>query len=300
MPGTGVTPLQFEVGFQPEAPYSLAASAGLPDPCRRYRGGVLELVYAVADGTAAASVWQTRDGGVHARVRAHEQAVAHDRLRTLLRVDLNLAPFLAFARRDPLLRPLESRMKGHRPLLLGSPPQALVRGVCGQLVRSSDAIRFEHRVVRGLRPGASGLLDPPTADELRRVHPARFEQAGLSPGRALTLRRGALLDWSALAAAPTTAAAARLLDVRGIGPWTAATVLLYGLGRMERGLAGDLALIRLCSALDGRPADVGDTQRLLDRYGEWAGPASIWLLAHPLARRRHPPAGRRYELSARR
>jgi 3-methyladenine DNA glycosylase/8-oxoguanine DNA glycosylase len=71
----------------------------------------------------------------------------------------------------------------------------------------------------------------------------------------------------------------RLIQERTLGPWSAGVVCLYGLGRFEPGLAGDLGLIKLCSRLLRRPATAEDTAELLEPYGEWAGLASIYLLA---------------------
>jgi hypothetical protein len=51
------------------------------------------------------------------------------------------------------------------------------------------------------------------------------------------------------------------------------------LGRFERGLVGDLGLIKLCAALRGRRADAQDTRELLEPYGEWTGLAGVYLLA---------------------
>jgi 3-methyladenine DNA glycosylase/8-oxoguanine DNA glycosylase len=56
------------------------------------------------------------------------------------------------------------------------------------------------------------------------------------------------------------------------------TFFLNGLGRYDRGLVGDLGLIKLCRALLGRRAEAADTAVLLERYGEWAGLASLHLL----------------------
>jgi len=56
-------------------------------------------------------------------------------------------------------------------------------------------------------------------------------------------------------------------------------VCLYGLGRYEQGLVGDLGLVKLCAALLGRRAEPEDTSELLEPYGEWAGLASVYLLA---------------------
>jgi 3-methyladenine DNA glycosylase/8-oxoguanine DNA glycosylase len=54
-------------------------------------------------------------------------------------------------------------------------------------------------------------------------------------------------------------------------------VCLEGLGRNERGLVGDLALIKLMSRLRGRWVEGHETVELLAPYGEWAGLASIYL-----------------------
>ena len=81
-----------------------------------------------------------------------------------------------------------------------------------------------------------------------------------------------------------SAAAARIERERGLGPWSAGVISLYGLGRFERGLVGDLGLIKLCAALRGRWATAEDTRELLEPYGEWAGLASVYLLAGVPAR----------------
>ena len=49
--------------------------------------------------------------------------------------------------------------------------------------------------------------------------------------------------------------------------------------RYERGLARDLGLVKLVAALRGRRAEPEETDELLEPYGEWAGLASIYMLA---------------------
>jgi 3-methyladenine DNA glycosylase/8-oxoguanine DNA glycosylase len=66
---------------------------------------------------------------------------------------------------------------------------------------------------------------------------------------------------------------------RGIGPWSVGVVCLYGLGRTERGLEGDLGLVKLWAALSGRRVEAAETAELLAPYGDWAGLASVYLLA---------------------
>jgi 3-methyladenine DNA glycosylase/8-oxoguanine DNA glycosylase len=79
---------------------------------------------------------------------------------------------------------------------------------------------------------------------------------------------------------PTDAVVRRIERERGLGPWSAGVVCLEGLGRSEHGLVGDLGLIKLLRALRGRQAiETSETAELLEPYGEWAGLASVYLLA---------------------
>jgi 3-methyladenine DNA glycosylase/8-oxoguanine DNA glycosylase len=274
-----------EVEFRPVAPYLLQSCLGAPDLTRRRFPGGLELVFEAEDSPAYARAWQTRDGRVLARIDAAEEAAAHDRLREILRIDADHRPFLKMVDGDRLLEPLRTRLRGMRPLLLGSVPHALMRGVCGQLIRTGEALEIERRIVARLSPRHGGLRLPPTAEAIMHEHPARFERAGLSPQRAALLSRASKQPWAALATESSDRVEARLRSLRGLGAWTAGHVLLHGYGRFDRGLAGDLALVRLATRLLGRPADTADTERLIEPYGEWRGLASLWLMHHPLAAR---------------
>jgi 3-methyladenine DNA glycosylase/8-oxoguanine DNA glycosylase len=78
---------------------------------------------------------------------------------------------------------------------------------------------------------------------------------------------------------PTDVVASRLQRERGLGPWSVGVVCLEGLGRYDHGLVGDLGLVKLLRALRGRPVEGWETAELLEPYGEWAGLASMYLLA---------------------
>jgi 3-methyladenine DNA glycosylase/8-oxoguanine DNA glycosylase len=51
--------------------------------------------------------------------------------------------------------------------------------------------------------------------------------------------------------------------------------------------------VKLCGALQGRRADAEDTRALLEPYAEWAGLASVYLLAAVPKTEWRGPAGRR-------
>jgi 3-methyladenine DNA glycosylase/8-oxoguanine DNA glycosylase len=107
-----------------------------------------------------------------------------------------------------------------------------------------------------------------------------------SSARSCGARRGAALvrlcralELEKLKGLPTHAAAGRLERERGLGPWSVGVVCLEGLGRYERGLARDLGLVKLAAALWGRWVEAEETDALLAPYEEWAGLASVYLLA---------------------
>src|SRR5204862_5491156 len=110
--------------------------------------------------------------------------------------------------------------------------------------------------------------------------PAELRRLGLGMRRADALvRLCRFLDLESLKGIPTEAVAARLERERGLGPWSVGVVCLEGLGRYERGLARDLGLVKLASALWGRRVEAEETDELLARYEDWAGLASVYLLA---------------------
>ncbi len=274
------TAAPIDLMLTPVAPYDLARSVGAPDATRRATGGVLSLAYPTAAGPAAARVWQRPDGTVCARIDAADPTFAHDRLVEMLDVRLDTRPFLSLAAEDPLLAPLAGRMRGRRALRLSTPVHALIRAVCGQLIRSSEAYRIERRIFRDLGQPHGGFLLAPDAAALSAAHPSRLERAGLSPKRAVVLSRAARrLRLDPLAGEPVQTARTRILREPGLGRWSAGVLMMYGFGRHELGLSGDLALVRLAAAL------AVDEPSMLDRYGEWQGMASLWLLGHPMAAR---------------
>jgi 3-methyladenine DNA glycosylase/8-oxoguanine DNA glycosylase len=85
-------------------------------------------------------------------------------------------------------------------------------------------------------------------------------------------------DLERLRSVSTDAAAARLVRESRIGPWSVGVVCIEGLGRYERGLVGDLGLVKLLSAMRGRRVETWETAELLEPYGEWAGLASVYML----------------------
>lgn len=264
-----------EIVVRPAGPYSLALSARLAgDATRRFRDGVVS----ACCGGGVAHAWQAPDGAITLRATSEEAAA---KLRWTLALDDDHSEFLRRFAKDPLLGRSVSLLRGLRQVRTATVAQSLLRAVCGQLIDSKTARSLERRVIRALGSRhESGLCEPPTGAAFAAAAPFELRRLGLHERRAAALVRVCrALDLEQLHAHPTATVVARISRERGLGPWSAGVVCLEGLGRREHGLVGDLGLVKLLRDLRGRPVEGWETAELLEPYAEWAGLASVYLLA---------------------
>ena len=271
-----VPTMPIETATRPLGPYSLRLSARLAtDATRIFRGGRLD---AVLSGDEIASAWQRPDGVVVIRA---ESEVGLERMRFVLGLDDDHSEFLELFADDPLIGRATRVLKGLRPLRLATVAHALLRALAGQLVTWQHAKEIERDVIRRTSPRhATGLYVPPTGESLGRVGTAELRRLGLHARRAAALvRLCRSVDLERLHSLPTYSVVKRLSREPGLGLWSAGVVCLQGLGRTEHGLVGDLGLIKLCSPHGGRRVETAETAALLAPYGDWAGLASVYMLA---------------------
>ena len=271
--------MSFALAVKPSGPFSLAFSARLSsDATRSFRDGLFTSVLSVEGKPELARAWQAPDGTVE--IRAASEAGAA-RLRWILALDDDHSEFLRRVRHDPLLGPAARALRGLRPIRLPTVAQALLRAYCGQLIEAKRARRLEQTIIRTIcAAGGERLHVSPTTRDLAALAPSRLRGLGLHTRRAASLvRMCRSLELERLHDVPTGAIAARLDRERGLGPWSIGVVCLEGLGRYDYGLVGDLGLVKLLRAMRGRPVEGWETAELLEPYGEWAGLASMYLLA---------------------
>jgi 3-methyladenine DNA glycosylase/8-oxoguanine DNA glycosylase len=266
----------FEIAAKPHGPYSLALSARFAsDATRRFRDGLFTAQY----NDTVARAWQSPDGTVTLR---SDSVAAAEKLRWVLAVDDDHSEFLRRFRNDPLIGRATVHLRGLRPVRTSTVAQALLRAVCGQLIDSRTARAHERRVIRSFSQlDADGLCEPPTTDMLGALAPFELRRLGLHERRGAALvRLCRSIELERLHNVPTKTVVARIERERGLGPWSAGVVCLEGLGRYEHGLVGDLGLVKYLRAVRGRhEIETWETAELLAPYGEWAGLASVYLLA---------------------
>lgn len=131
------------------------------------------------------------------------------------------------------------------------------------------------------------LIAPFDAETVLRLSDDELGQAGLSRAKIAAFRAVSEaiadgLDLAGLIRLPAEDARARLVSLRGIGPWTADVFLLFCAGHPDVFPAGDVALqeaLRDALALDVRP-NPREAERLARRWSPWRGVAARLLWAH--------------------
>jgi len=197
--------------------------------------------------------------------RARERALAL--VRRMLGVDRDLAHFDRAAAAIPWLNPLAVRMRGVRPPRYPTLWEACVNAIVFQQVSLHAASAIMHRMIVALQPphdsGGVSLYQFPTAAMVLRTDDGLLRKAGLSSGKLATLRRvgealaAGMLDETMLEERASPDAAALLREIKGIGPWTAAVILLRGLGRLDVFPMNDTSVARNLALVAGAaPVDV--------------------------------------------
>jgi DNA-3-methyladenine glycosylase II len=220
-------------------------------------------------GPVIARVTQTRPEAISVALDGdegeHRRALAL--VRRMLGVDRDLTPFDRAATDIPWLMPLAARMRGVKPPRYATLWEACVNVIVFQQISLQAASAIMERLILALgRPVETAGVQSFVFPGVERVLGARddlLRAAGLSPGKLATLRRvGEALAAGALKEAmleerTSPEAAAILCGIKGIGPWTAAVVLLRGLGRLDVFPANDSSVARNLAMVAGTsPLDV--------------------------------------------
>ena len=238
-----------------------ASSATVSSPSSTKPGGA----------PALARVTQKPDGRLDVSIESAEPAEALLRLRFVLAADDDHTEFLRRFRDDPLIGNAVRTLEGMRPIRTATVTHSLLKAVCGQLIEAKAARVLEGRLVRLASREHEGLRLPPQRHTFQRFTRADLARHGLvsRKGSAL-LRLTRELDLERLHGVSTDVAARRIERERGLGPWSAGMVCLFGLGRYECGLVGDLGLVKLrLGAARPLGRDGGDARapRALRRMG---------------------------------
>jgi DNA-3-methyladenine glycosylase II len=198
----------------------------------------------------------------------------------MLGLAVDPAPLHAAAMRLRSLAPTALALRGMRPPRFATlfdtfgnvvPYQQLSLDAGAAIVR-----RLVERFGEKMLYGDKSFAAFPTAREIAGARLPALLACGFSRGKAKSLRDLARavetgdVSEEAIASLRTSDALSRLIELPGIGPWSAAVVLLRGFGRLDVFPPGDSGAVRGLSALLNlrRTESLG---RVVERFGDYRG-----------------------------
>jgi DNA-3-methyladenine glycosylase II/AraC family transcriptional regulator of adaptative response / DNA-3-methyladenine glycosylase II len=206
-------------------------------------------------GTAVVAVHLAEDH-VDATVQAHpaDEPTVLGLVRRWLDLEVNPAEVTGILGADPLVGPLVAARPGLRVLGHVDGFEAAAVTVLGQQVSLAAARTFAGRLVAAFgEPAPQGLRAFPRPEALAAAAPEELRGAvGITGARARTLQALAAACADGLDIGPGAdprEVRRRLLDLPGIGPWTADYLALRALGDRDAFPATDLVLRRALGGL---------------------------------------------------
>ena len=254
------------------------------DALRRLAANVVDVVdedgayyRALPDGTAYAlvRVVQLAPEALEVQTTARDAAPLVARIGTMLGVDAHLSEWYARVKTIPWLRDLAAKCEGVRPPRYASLFEACAHAVVFQQISIHAAAAIMRRFVDVLGVRNERTVAFPDPRALLAAPDAAFDGVGLSKTKLAHLRSvaeavaGNAITEAEIQALPTPDAAERLTSIRGIGPWSAAVVMLRGFGRLDTFPLRDSGVARSIRLLSGDPAI--DLDALLERLGPMRG-----------------------------
>lgn len=197
----------------------------------------------------------------------------------MLGLEQKVDDFVQQHAKHPQLGRLVTQRPGLRVPLAATPYEALTWAVIGQQISVKAAVSIRRNFIKlaGVRD-SSGLWCYPDAERVSHLAETNLRGAGFSMGKTRTIielshriRNGQLVLHEALNETSVAQLRSKLLQIRGIGPWTVNYTLLRGLGWLDGELHGDVAVRRGIQALLNSPEKLTEEQART-----WLAPFTPW------------------------
>jgi DNA-3-methyladenine glycosylase II len=271
------------IPLRPRGPFSLAASSRFVEGFPAGQGGghaaQLDLAFPVERD------WQTVGVRVLDDTRGPRAVVVHnpgevelshvrEQIERILSLDVDGTGFPAVGERDPVVRNLQQRYPGLRPVQFHTPYEAAAWTIIGQRIRMTQAAAIKTRLAEAFGQtidfGDRRLPAFPAPDRLATLGPVQ----GLPERKVEYLRalgRAAAnghLEAGGLRGQPRQQALVHLRSLPGIGPFSAELVLLRGAGDHDAFPEHEKRLHRAMAAVYrlGDDPDLGALRQIADGW----------------------------------
>jgi DNA-3-methyladenine glycosylase II len=214
----------------------------------------------------------------------------------LLGTRIDLREWYQLAEADRRLRPLAARFRGVKPPRFPTMFEALVNGFACQQLSLIVGLELLNRLAAlcNVERETDGHMAYafPAAHDVARVPPSALQAIGFSRQKVralLDLARGIdrlNVDLAALTHQADDTVRSELLELRGVGRWTAEYVLLRGLGRLHVFPGDDVGAQKSLARWLRRPGglDYAGVTRAVEKWRPYAGMVYFHLLLDGLSR----------------
>ena len=214
----------------------------------------------------------------------------------LLGTGVNLDAWYRMAAQDRRLAVLAERFRGLKPPRFPTVFEALVNAFACQQLSLEVGLELLNRLAEmsAVQSGAiaDGHCGFPSARDALRLPASRYRDIGFSGQKVLALVALARaveedgLDLEALIDEGDADVCARLLELRGVGRWTAEYVLLRGFGRLHVFPGDDVGARKRLARWLGRSSalDYAGVRKAVAHWSPYAGLVYFYLLLDGLSR----------------
>ncbi len=258
------------------------------DALRRLAANVVDVVgpdgayyraLSIGKTPTAMRVTQLKDGSLELQTSARDSRAVVPIVKKMLGTEYDLTAWRRRSSEIPWLARIARECLGVHPPRYASLFEACSHAIVFQQISIHAAGAIMRRVVEALGErvhiAGADLVAFPRPRAMLQATESVLRDAGLSANKVMHLRSVAdavesgEISEDELESLPTPAASERLVRIRGIGPWSAAVVLLRGFGRLDTFPMRDSGVARTIKLLSGDPEI--DVDAVLDRLGPVRG-----------------------------
>ena len=224
------------------------------------------------------------------RLTVRQEESARALLERMLGAHKDLKPFYKLAARDPRLRPLVDEFRGLKPPQFPTVFEAVANGIACQQLSLLVGILLLSRLARKVGVVSEGSNDAehafPDPTDFSGVGTESLKPLGFSANKSQVLIdissaiRDQRLNLESLVKLDNQVAIERLVELRGVGRWTAEYVLLRGLGRLDIFPGDDVGARKKLAHFLGKkkPLDYDGVRRAVAGWQPYAGLVYFHLL----------------------
>ncbi len=225
------------------------------------------------------------------KISENDRRAAEEAISYILNLGLNLDTFYWAVKNDRIMAEIAEKLRGLKNPTTPTVFESLISSIIEQQISLIVAHSMERKVVKAfgdaLRIDEMDYYIFPTPQRLATATIEELRQCGLSEKKAEYIRDVSKsivegkLDLEGLKELEdTNTVIDRLLNIRGIGRWTAEMAVLRGMRRLEEMPADDIGL-RRCMAhyySNGRRISTDEARQIAQKWGKWKGLAGFYLI----------------------